>query len=104
MHVYSIDENKKELVKDAILAELVSEERGTSSLRIFNEYNTTTQNENYYLYMVEKYSDRKEDTELEVISSQIYLYNNAKNEAEEWTMPEELKPYRKTMRINKETI
>ena len=53
LHVYSIDENKKELVKDAILAELVSEERGTSSLRIFNEYNTTTQNENYYLYMVE---------------------------------------------------
>lgn len=104
LHVYSIDENKKELVKDAILAELVSEERGTSSIRIFNEYNTTTQNENYYLYMVEKYSDRKEDTELEVISSQIYLYNNAKNEAEEWTMPEELKPYRKSMLIHKETI
>jgi len=37
LHVYSIDENKKELVKDAILAELVSEERGTSSIRIFNE-------------------------------------------------------------------
>jgi hypothetical protein len=103
LHIYTIDENSKELERDSILAELVSDERGTSNIRIFNE-NNTTQNENYYLYMVEKYSDRKEDTEPEVISSQIYLYNNAKNEAEEWIIPEELKPYRKAMHIHEETI
>ncbi|QSB09897.1 hypothetical protein JTI58_23485 [Lysinibacillus fusiformis] len=103
LHIYTIDDNKKRLVKDSILAKFMMEERGSSSIRIFNE-NNMIQNENYYLYMVEKYSDRKEDSEAEVISSQIYLYNNANNEVEEWVIPEELKPYRKATLIHEETI
>jgi len=75
LHIYTVDENKKELEHDSILAKLGSEEIGESSIRIFNE-NNKVQNEKYFLYMIEKYK-HLEDGERETISSKIYLYNSS---------------------------
>ncbi|MGE7917182.1 hypothetical protein [Lysinibacillus xylanilyticus] len=93
LHIYTVDENKKELEHDSILAKRESEERGQVSIRIFNE-NNKVQNGNHFLYMVEKYN---QDGEPETISSKMYLYNNRNNEVKEWTIPAELKPYTNSM-------
>ncbi|WP_285399866.1 hypothetical protein [Lysinibacillus sp. fls2-241-R2A-57] len=95
LHIYTVDENKKELEHDSILAKLESEEIGQASIRIFNE-NNKVQNENYFLYMVEKYN-QLEDSKPETISSKMYLYNNRNNEVKEWTIPAELKPHTKSL-------
>ncbi|KPN89710.1 hypothetical protein [Lysinibacillus sp. ZYM-1] len=95
LHIYTVDENKKELENDAIIAKLASEER-VNAIRVFNA-NDNIQNQDFYLYMVEKFGKHKEDGEREITSSQIYLYNNVANEQEEWIIPDELKPYRKSI-------
>ncbi|MFB7160229.1 hypothetical protein [Lysinibacillus sp. NPDC056232] len=95
LHIYTVDESKKELEQDSILAKIESEEIGQASIRIFNEY-IKVQNENYFLYMIEKYN-YLEDDERETISSKMYLYNNRNNEVKEWTIPAELKPHTKSM-------
>ncbi|MDM5247935.1 hypothetical protein [Lysinibacillus sp. G4S2] len=95
LHIYTVDENKKELEHDSILAKLESEEVGRASIDIFNDYNKI-QNENYFLYMVEKYK-YLEDGEREIISSPMYLYNYLNNEVKEWTIPAELKPHTKSL-------
>ncbi|WP_427110272.1 hypothetical protein [Lysinibacillus xylanilyticus] len=92
LHLYTVDENKKELEQDSIIAKIESEEISRASIYIFNEYNKV-QNENYILYMVEKYKFL-EDGEREIISSPMYLYNYLNNEEKEWTIPAELKPYK----------
>ncbi|MFJ8513468.1 hypothetical protein [Lysinibacillus xylanilyticus] len=98
LHIYTVDENNKELEQDSIIAKIESEGISLASIDVFNEYNKV-QNENYFLYMVEKYK-YLEDDEREIISSQMYLYNNRNNEMKEWTIPAELKPYRKLMIIH----
>jgi len=95
LHIYTIDEDKKELENDSIIAKLASEER-VNAIRVFNA-NDNIQNQDYYLYMVEKFGKHKGDGEREITSSQIYLYNNVTNEQEEWIIPDELKPYRKSI-------
>ncbi|MCY9548751.1 hypothetical protein [Lysinibacillus xylanilyticus] len=92
LHLYTVDENKKELEQDSIIAKIESEEISRASIYIFNE-NNKVQNENYILYMVEKYKFL-EDGEREIISSPMYLYNYLNNEEKEWTIPAELKPYK----------
>jgi len=95
LHIYTVDENKKELEHDSILVKLGSEEIGRASIDIFNDYNKV-QNENYFLYMVERYK-YLEDGEREIISSPMYLYNYLNNEVKEWTIPAELKPHVKSV-------
>ncbi|MGA3674440.1 hypothetical protein [Lysinibacillus agricola] len=95
LHIYTIDENKKELEHDSILAKFESEEVGRASIHILNNYNKV-QNENYILYMDEKYK-YLDDGERETISSKMYLYNYLNNEVKELTIPAELKPYMKSM-------
>jgi len=95
LHIYTVDENKKELEHDLILAKLESEERAQTSINILNDYNKV-QNENYILYMVEKYK-YLDDGERETIPSKMYLYNYLNNEVKELTIPAELKPYMKYM-------
>ncbi|MGE7953984.1 hypothetical protein [Lysinibacillus xylanilyticus] len=95
LHIYTVDENKKELEHDLILAKLESEERAQTSIHILNDYNKV-QNENYILYMVEKYK-YLDDGERETIPSKMYLYNYLNNEVKELTIPAELKPYMKYM-------
>ncbi|MEB2301148.1 hypothetical protein LAV72_16140 [Lysinibacillus xylanilyticus] len=103
LHIYTVDENKKELEQDLILAKIESlEVDQTSSIDIFNDYNKV-QNENYFLYMVEKYK-HLEDGKREIISSHMYLYNYLNNEVKEWTIPAELKPYRKLMILHETDI
>lgn len=92
LHLYTVDENKKELEQDSIIAKIESEELSRANIYIFNEYNKV-QNENYFLYMVEKYK-YLEDGERKTISSPMYLYNYLNNEVKEWTIPAELKPYK----------
>lgn len=98
LHIYTVDENKKELEHDAIIAKLTSEER-VNAIRVFNA-NDNIQNQRYYLYMVEKFGKHKDNGEREITSSQIYLYNNATNEQKEWIIPDELKSYRKSIIIH----
>ncbi|MFT9819161.1 hypothetical protein [Lysinibacillus sp. NPDC056185] len=95
LHIYTIDENKKELEQDSILAKLASEERFQASINIFND-NNKVQNENYLLYMVENYK-YLDDDKRETISSKMYLYNYLNNEVKEWTIPAELEPYKESM-------
>ncbi len=95
LHLYTVDEYKKELEQDSIIAKIESDGVNSASIDIFNDYEKI-QNEDYFLYMVEKYK-YIEDDEREIISSQMYLYNNRNNEVKEWTIPDELKPYRKLM-------
>lgn len=92
LHLYTVDENKKELEQDSIIAKIESDEVSRASIEIFNDYKKI-QNENYFLYMVEKYK-YLEDGEREIISSPMYLYNYLNNEEKEWTIPAELKPYK----------
>ncbi|UPW85018.1 hypothetical protein [Lysinibacillus sp. Ag94] len=92
LHLYTVDENKKELEQDSIIAKIESDEVSRASIDIFND-NKKIQNENYFLYMVEKYK-YLEDGEREIISSPMYLYNYLNNEQKEWTIPAELKPYK----------
>lgn len=95
LHIYTVDENKKELEHDLILAKLESEERAKTSIHILNDYNKV-QNENYILYMVEKYK-YLDDGERETIPSKIYFYNYLNNEVKELTIPAELIPHVKSM-------
>ncbi|MFF2793791.1 hypothetical protein [Lysinibacillus xylanilyticus] len=95
LHLYTVDEYKKELEQDSIIAKIESDGVNLANIDIFNDYEKI-QNEDYFLYMVEKYK-YIEDDEREIISSQMYLYNNRNNEVKEWTIPAELKPYRKLM-------
>lgn len=95
LHIYTVDENKKELEKDSILAKLTLEERAQANINIFND-NNKVQNENYLLYMVEKYKYRDDDKR-ETISGKMYLYNYLNNEVKEWTIPDKLKPYMKSI-------
>ncbi|QQP14511.1 hypothetical protein FJQ98_11145 [Lysinibacillus agricola] len=95
LHIYTVDENKKELEHDSILAKLESEEIGQASISILNNYNKFS-NENYFLYMVEKYK-YPDNGDRETISSEIYLYNYLNNEVKELTIPVELKPHVKSM-------
>lgn len=92
LHLYTVDENKKELEQDSIIAKIESDGVSRASLDIFND-NKKIQNENYFLYMVEKYK-YLEDGEREILSSPMYLYNYLNNEQKEWTIPAELKPYK----------
>jgi hypothetical protein len=95
LHLYTVDENKKELEQDSIIAKIESEEVSRVNIDIFNE-NNKIQNKNYFLYMVEKYK-YLEDGEREIISSPMYLYNYLNNEEKEWTIPAELKPYKNSI-------
>ncbi|WP_374966925.1 hypothetical protein [Lysinibacillus sp. RS5] len=95
LHIYTVDENKKELEHDSILAKRESKEIGQANINILND-NNKVQNENYILYMVEKYK-YQDDDELETIPSKIYFYNYLNNEVKELTIPDELKPYMKSM-------
>ncbi|QPQ31248.1 hypothetical protein [Lysinibacillus sp. JNUCC 51] len=92
LHLYTVDENKKELEQDSIIAKIESDEVNRAIIDIFNDYKKI-QNENYFLYMVKKYK-YLEDGESEIISSPMYLYNYLNNEKKEWTIPAELKPYK----------
>lgn len=106
LRIYTVDENKKELEHDSIIAKEEPEEGMISSIRIFND-SEIIQTENYYLYMVEKYKDQRGDhvsAEPEQISSQVYLYSNITNQVEEWTVPVELKPYIDMMVIHENDI
>lgn len=87
LHVYTVNENKKELEVDSIIAK---SEPGMSSIRIYNDSNKI-QNEDYYLYKVDKYKNKSEDAESEIISSQAYLHNNLNNEVEEIDIADKLK-------------
>ena len=90
LHIYTVNEKTKELENDSIIAKLESEDIGMSRIRLFNDPNII-QNENYYLYMVEKYRGIIEGADPKLISRQIYLYNNLTNEVKEWIIPAELK-------------
>lgn len=95
MHVYTIDESKKELEDDSII---VQSDPDMSNFRIFNGFNII-QNESYYLYEARKYGKQKEDAEPELISSQMYLYNNSTSEVEKLDIPTELKPFMDSIAI-----
>ncbi|KAB7709052.1 hypothetical protein F9802_02680 [Bacillus aerolatus] len=102
LRIYTVDENNKEFENDSIIAKAEPEEGIMSSIRIFND-SDILQTENYYLYMVGKYKDQMDVdayTEPELISSQMYLYNNITKQVEEWTVPNELKPYIDLMAIH----
>ena len=96
LHIYTVDENNKELEHKKMIAKVESEGGVSSSIRIFNDFENI-QNENYYLYMVEKYKHQTENGEYEIVSSQAYLYNNSTNEVKEWEIPAELAPFKELM-------
>lgn len=96
LHIYTVDENNKELEHKKMIAKVESEGVVSSSIRIFNDFENI-QNENYYLYMVQKYKHQTENGESEIVSSQAYLYNNSTNEVKEWEIPAELEPYKDLM-------
>ncbi|WP_391122586.1 hypothetical protein [Psychrobacillus sp. L3] len=96
LHIYTVDENNKVLEHDSIIAKIEQEEGVRSVIRIFNDFRKS-QNDMYYLYMVEKSKYRMADEEPEIISSHMYLYDNINNEVEEWTIPAELKPNKDLM-------
>ena len=91
LHIYTVDENSKELEQDSIIAKTEPEEGIESYIRIFND-GFKIQNDNYYLYKVEKSKNRMGDAESEIISSQMYLYNNSTNEVEKLEISDKLKP------------
>jgi len=96
LHVYTVNENKKELEDGSIIAK---SEPGMSSIRIYNDSNKI-QNEHYYLYKVDKYKNKSEDAESEIISSQVYLHNNLNNEVEEIDIANKLKSAMNSMILN----
>ncbi|MEC2078524.1 hypothetical protein [Metabacillus fastidiosus] len=101
IHIYTVDENKKEFENDLIMAKIEPEDGTMSSMRRFND-SDILQAENYYLYIVEKYKDQMDVDaygEPELISSQMYLYNSITDQVEEWTVPDELKPHIDSMII-----
>ncbi|KOS68913.1 hypothetical protein AEA09_10400 [Lysinibacillus contaminans] len=103
LHIYTIDENNKEFEHDSIIAKTYSEVGVNSSMRIFNDY-SNLQNENYFLYMIKKYKDQMGSATPEIISSQMYIYNNTNNEVEEISIPAELKPNMDSMHLHRTEI
>ncbi|MGG3891220.1 hypothetical protein [Metabacillus fastidiosus] len=106
IHIYTIDENKKEFENDLIMAKTEPEDGTMSSMRRFND-SDILQAENYYLYIVEKYKDQMDVDaygESELISRQMYLYNSITDQVEEWTVPDELKPHIGLMVIHENDI
>lgn len=95
MHIYTVDENKKELEEDLMIADTKSD---VSAFRIYSGSNKI-QSENYYLYKLDKFKNQSEDVESEIISSQMYLYNNSTNEVEELNIPSDLKPFKDSVVI-----
>ncbi|MFJ7661605.1 hypothetical protein ACIQXW_04310 [Lysinibacillus sp. NPDC097162] len=90
LHLYAVDVNKKKLLSDSILAKVNSEKEFKSSLSIFRD-NNKLQND-YFVYMIDKYKDQYDDGGRITISRQISLYNNKNNVQEELMIPEELTP------------
>ncbi len=88
--LYSVDINNKKLLSVSILAKEESDKEIKSSLSIFKD-NSKYQND-YFVYMIEKYKDQYEDGGRNTISRQISLYNNKNNAQEELTIPEEMTP------------
>ena len=102
LHIYSIDENKRELETDSIISKSGSEGRSVNDIRLFNDF-STFQNEKYYLYAdhdIPQYGN----VENEINIGNIYLYNNSSNEAEEWEIPADLKPNSELMILHGEAI
>ncbi|AVK85490.1 hypothetical protein C3943_19160 [Lysinibacillus sp. B2A1] len=90
LHIYTVNENTRELEQDLMIAKIESGDIGMSNVHLFNDPNII-QNEKYYLYMVERYRDKTKGSKSEFISREIYLYNNLTNEVKEWIIPAELK-------------
>lgn len=88
--LYSVDINNKKLLSVSILAKEESDKEIKSSLSIFKD-NSKYQND-YFVYMIEKYKDQYEDGGRNTISRQISLYNNKNSAQEELTIPEEMTP------------
>ncbi|MEG0440513.1 MAG: hypothetical protein RR587_14860 [Solibacillus sp.] len=86
LHIYTVDENSKELLDDKLIGEAVSEKGVTSNIRTFYNYNEN-QNDNNYLYTIDKHRLEGQYNRRELLSSQIYLYNKRTNEVEEWDEP-----------------
>ncbi|QDQ02363.1 hypothetical protein FOH38_18825 [Lysinibacillus fusiformis] len=103
LHIYTVNEKNKELEQDSIIAKIEQEEGVYSEISLINDFKNI-QNENYYFYMVEKYKEGMGGARPEIISSQMYLYNNITNEVEEWAMPAELKANKDLMILHGEEI
>lgn len=86
LHLYTVDENKKELEHAKVIP------GDNAAIRIYND-TVKLQNENYYLYMVEPYENQREGAEPNLTPSQMYVYNISKDIVDEWTLPAEFKPY-----------
>ncbi|MFJ7406478.1 MULTISPECIES: hypothetical protein [unclassified Lysinibacillus] len=88
--LYSVDVNNKKLLSVSILAKVESDKEIKSSLSKFKD-NSKYQND-YFVYIIEKYKDQYEDGGRNTISRQISLYNNKNNAQEELMIPEEMTP------------
>lgn len=102
LHIYTFDENIKQIEDDKIIAKSDPEERIVSGIRMFNNFNNF-KNENYYLYL-EKNDNDSGDGNSKDITSQLYLYNNTTNEVEELKLPEELVPHMNYMTLEGKDI
>ncbi|KGR76956.1 hypothetical protein [Ureibacillus sinduriensis] len=102
LHVYTFDEDTKQIEGDRIIAKSNPEERIVSGIRIFNNFNNF-KNENYYLYL-EKNDNDSGYGNSKGITSQLFLYNNTTNEVEELKLPEELEPHMNYMTLEGKDI
>lgn len=100
-HIYTVDENNRVLEDDSIIAESGS---GRTSIRVFRDGSNKVQNENYYLYAVDKYANHKETGETTFLSSKMYVYQNSTSEVEELVIPTELKLFKDSIVIDDEDI
>lgn len=87
LHLYTVDENNKELEQDLVIAKVMP--RDNTTIRIYNDTNSL-QNENYYLYTVEPYDYYREGAGVDL---QMYIYNIGNDLIDEWTFPAKFKPY-----------
>ncbi len=87
LHLYTVDENKKELVQDLVIVKVMRDDR--TAIRIYNDENSL-QNEDYFIYMLEPYG---EGAGPDITPSQMYVYHFGNDEIFEWTIPAEFKPY-----------
>ena len=101
LHIYTVDENNRVLENDSIIAETGLDR---TSIRLFKDGSNNVQNENYYLYKVEKYTNRTEQGETKLLSSKMYLYHNSTSEVEELVIPTELKLFMDSIVLEDEDI
>lgn len=87
LRLYTVDVNKQQLEDDAIIAQAKA---GTSNVNIVYNHNAI-QNDAYYVYSIEQYSESIEEERLDITNQQVYMYNVRTNEKKELAIPVDIK-------------